>query len=93
MNNTGDRDMHPPALRRSRSLRLNARLWMGWSIRVGDMIRRAVGLRGGELLDPNSCDRWCRRIMPLEMSAFGRSVMVQVYPSESRDSVVEELPL
>jgi DNA-binding response OmpR family regulator len=37
-----------------------------------DMIHRAVGLRGGELLGWNSCDRWCRRIMPLERSAFGR---------------------
>ena len=39
-----------------------------------DMIRRAVGLRVCELLDWNSCDRWRRRTMPLERSAFGRSV-------------------
>ena len=37
-----------------------------------DMIRRIVRLRGSGLLDWNSCDRWCRRTMPLERSAFGR---------------------
>ena len=52
-----------------------------------DMIRRAVGMRIGELLDWNSCDRWCRHTMPLERFAFGRSVMEQVYPSESRHSI------